>query len=168
MAKPTYVKCRFCKKEIERDKSFNPKERQYFCDENCYENFLQKHNPEPQKSDFRQLTDFIDEIYEKDCNWAWITKQIKHYKEEYGWSDKELLLTLRYYVLILEKPYDVTLGLGQVFPRYYKDAMEYAAQCFWNHEKYQKMKFIEDVVYVPNTSKSYYHRLRGKNNDLFI
>ena len=55
-----------------------------------------------------------------------------------------------------------------MFPRYYKEAMEYTNECFHNKEKYQDMEFKEDVVYVPNTSKSYYHRLKGKDNDLFI
>lgn len=34
------VKCKFCKKQIEKAESYSPKERSYYCDEDCYKESL--------------------------------------------------------------------------------------------------------------------------------
>jgi hypothetical protein len=158
------VKCRNCKKEIKKENSYKhpTKDKMYFCDLNCYNNYI-KNKSETKNTEYHySLTDYIQELYQNQCNWPWIMSQIKHYKKEYGWTDAEILLTLRYYVLILEKNFDTSLGLGQVFPQYYQEALDYTKKCLSNQEKFKNIDFNEKVVFINNTSKSYYQRLKNK------
>ena len=103
------VKCRFCKKEIEKDNAYKVGQKLYFCNK---EHYLFQCNKEKYKSpkinkdgtsnSRRQLTDWIQDYYvgqgydKHDINWQLITAQIKNQMDEYGFKYSGMLLTLKY------------------------------------------------------------------------
>lgn len=133
MGKLQIVKCKYCKKEIERNIAFKhpTKERIYFCGESCYQEYKEKQNNKQKTVDkhFTMLTDFIQELYGKNCNWPWIMAQVKFYQKEYNFTYLGMLIALRYYVIIEENNFDLDMGLGQVLPRYYEIAQNYTNHC---------------------------------------
>ena len=103
------VKCRFCKKEIEKDNAYKVGQKLYFCNK---EHYLSQCNKDKYKSpkinkdgttnSRRQLTDWIQNYYiqqgydKHDINWQLITAQIKNQIDEYGFKYQGMLLTLKY------------------------------------------------------------------------
>lgn len=84
-SKANKVKCRCCKKGIDKETALNPKPMMYYCSQECYDEVLRKTKPayKPQpKSPKRYFTDAVQALYvnyygwDKDhINWAVIHKQ---------------------------------------------------------------------------------------------
>ena len=88
------VKCRYCKKEIDKETAYSEKEGFYYCNETCHINHEQdkrspkkaKKDPKPlEGSDMRKLTDYIQELLverkgigKERINWEMIIKQAKN------------------------------------------------------------------------------------------
>lgn len=98
--------CVMCAKEIERGKGFkSPRYKaEHFCCEDCYNRFVKmksmprppiNYKPAPESSR-RKLTDLLQIIYGDDANWGWLSNQIKDIEQEFGISDDELRLTIKY------------------------------------------------------------------------
>ena len=49
------IKCRHCKKSIDKESAFSPREKLYFCDQECYSKW--------QKSDDGQLDALLDYVW---------------------------------------------------------------------------------------------------------
>ena len=70
------VKCRYCKKEIDKDTAYNPVSGMYYCNENHYLSALEKKkngNKHSYKSadgtDRRAFTDAIQDLYVNQYGW---------------------------------------------------------------------------------------------------
>ena len=109
------VKCRYCKKEIDKDTAYKPKDRLYFCSKEHYKCQCDKEKYKSPKThndgsinERRLLTDYIQDYYveqgydKHDINWQLITAQIKNQIDEYGFKYSGILLTLKYMVEIKE------------------------------------------------------------------
>lgn len=101
------VKCRFCKKEINKDKAFYKKVGSYFCNEECYNKQMKKNNKivnvKKPPSDRRLLTDLILAYYieqgidKNTINWTLETARIKNIlTENPEWKISGLTYTLQY------------------------------------------------------------------------
>lgn len=103
------VKCRYCKKEIDKDTAYKPKDRLYFCSQEHYKCQCDKEkykspkvNTDGKSNDRRQLTDWIQDYYvsqgysKYNINWQLITAQIKNQIDTYGFKYSGMLLTLKY------------------------------------------------------------------------
>jgi len=108
------VVCRFCKKNIDKITAYKVADRQYYCNEDCYSNYINKQKYKPPKkntdgveNERRKLTDAILDIYVKNgidkhtINWKVISAQMKNYLVD-GLTYAGMRLTLDYLVNIKE------------------------------------------------------------------
>lgn len=112
------VKCRYCGKNINKDDAYSPKNRLYFCDAECYEQW--------RKSDDGQLDELLDYVWhlyspskQTSSTYVMIKKQAEHYHNVEGFKYKGMFLAVWYYVEVLERLWKDEYGLGQVLPTYY-------------------------------------------------
>lgn len=112
------VKCRYCGEKIDKDYAFSPREKLYFCDQECYQRW--------RKTDDGELDDLLDYVWnlyspskQTSSTYIMIKKQAEHYHNVEGFKYKGMLLAIRYYVEVLERLWCDDYGLGQVFPTYY-------------------------------------------------
>lgn len=88
------VKCRHCKKSIDKTTAYSPSPKIYYCSEECFNEQKNKFKPDKSKNDGtpnprRVLTDFIQSIYLKqgfdnsDIPWTLITSVLKNIMDTY-------------------------------------------------------------------------------------
>lgn len=164
MAKPVMVKCLNCKKEIEKETAFKVGTRTYYCNEDCYNEKLNKNKPAPKeekpKTDWSQLMDYLNELYNGNCNFPLVCAQVKKMKNEYKFeghpfTDKGIELTLRYYYDILGNSvlenYD---GIG-IVPYYYEKACNNYVETMRISKQIEEMtdEELQDDEFIVKRSK---------------
>ena len=120
-----YVLCSVCGQRFDRDKvqavkSGTRRYAHFTCDPAGEKVPLaDDYSPELQ-----ELKDYIVELFGNDVNWALVTKQIKKYKEENGYSLTGMLKSLKYFFEIKNGNKDKSRGIG-IIPYVYQDAYDY-------------------------------------------
>ena len=144
MAKSAQVTCRHCKKKIDRATAYSQKERIYFCDESCYNEYYNK-------DECGQLELFLDYVwglydreYQTTERYMMIRKQAEHYHNEYGFKYKGMLLAAKWYIETLERTWNNEYGLGQILPDRY-------IQLKRHYEEQQALKKKVDNIHVGTT-----------------
>lgn len=89
---------------------------------------------EEQDSEYKQLIEYIDKLFNKKCNFALVTKQIKTYKEKNGYSYSGILKSLVYAYEIKKNPIDKAHGIG-IVPYVYQDAYNYYLSLYITQKK---------------------------------
>ena len=135
------VTCRYCKTKVNKKDAFSPKEKLYFCDQECYQKWRKTDDGE-----LDALLDYAWHLYSPEkqtsSTYIMIKKQAEHYHNVDGLKYKGMYLAIKYYVEILERLWCDDYGLGQVFPTYY-----IALQRMYEEQKTLKEK-------LKNTNKS--------------
>lgn len=112
------VKCRYCGEKIDKDYAFSPREKLYFCDQECYQRWRKTDDGE-----LDALLDYVWNLYspskQTSSTYLMIKKQAEHYHNVEGFKYLGMFLAVRYYVEVLERLWCDDYGLGQVFPTYY-------------------------------------------------
>ena len=112
------VTCRYCKTKVNKEDAFSPREKLYFCNQECYQRWRKTEDGE-----LDALLDYIWKLYspskQTSSTYIMIKKQAEHYHNVEGFKYKGMLLAVRYYVEVLERLWCDDYGLGQVFPTYY-------------------------------------------------
>ena len=137
-----YVKCIVCgeKFNIEKIQGIQISARK-FAHEKCYSEGKgeivplpppkEKEPPKPKEStidaDLQALRVYIfEELYNKDCNFAMINKQIKQYHDEYGYTYTGMLKTLKWFYEIQKNPISKAIKRDiAILPYIYRDASKY-------------------------------------------
>ncbi len=112
------VTCRYCKEKIDKENAFSPREKLYFCDQECYQRW--------RKTDDGQLDALLDYVWhlyspskQTSSTYVMIKKQAEHYHNVEGFKYLGMFLAVQYYVEVLERLWCDDYGLGQVLPTYY-------------------------------------------------
>lgn len=112
------VTCRYCKTKVNKEDAFSPREKLYFCDQECYQRWRKTDDGE-----LDALLDYAWHLYSPEkqtsSTYIMIKKQAEHYHNVEGLKYKGMYLAIKYYVEILERLWCDDYGLGQVFPTYY-------------------------------------------------
>lgn len=112
------VTCRYCKTKVNKEDAFSPREKLYFCDQECYQRWRKTEDGE-----LDALLDYIWKLYspskQTSSTYIMIKKQAEHYHNVEGFKYKGMYLAVRYYIEVLERLWCDDYGLGQVFPTYY-------------------------------------------------
>lgn len=112
------VTCRYCKTKVNKEDAFSPREKLYFCNQECYQRWRKTEDGE-----LDALLDYIWKLYspskQTSSTYIMIKKQAEHYHNVEGFKYKGMLLAVRYYIEVLERLWCDDYGLGQVFPTYY-------------------------------------------------
>lgn len=127
------VKCAICGLSFDRDKVPAVKHgaRRYSHPE-CEASQEVQENKET--SDYSLLKDYINEIFDKKVNWPLVAKQIKDYKENYGYTYSGMRGTLKFAVEVQRQDTSKFKGVG-IIPIAYLPAKEY----------YSKIKKAQDA-----------------------
>ena len=132
--------CKVCGKEIPYGKSYKGEhfKNEKFCSAECYTERLNastKLNPPaqkpkinykpPKKSDRRKVTDYIQDWWPYEPNWAFLMTQLKAIMDEYELSYIDVLLILKYCREYEQIELDPTYGLYQFFPKYIEPTRQF-------------------------------------------
>lgn len=144
--------CYICQSPIPRGQRFkSPRYKNLsFCSESCYNQYLaSKQQPKPSSS-FDKLKSYINDLWQGQVNWPFMMRQIKNLKEEYGVSDNDIRMMLKYAVEYEDVKVDLDYGLLQ-FIQYLQPSQEFAQEIRKNQALAENME--DDEVEVVKASK---------------
>ena len=102
--------------------------------------------PLPQKDaeneDLAKLKDYINKLFGSSINWPLVTKQIKTFKEENGYTYSGMLKSLVYFYEVKGNHIENSKGIG-IIPFAYKDAYNYYYSLFLAQSQNEKIDFKE-------------------------
>ena len=145
--------CYICGTEIPRGQRFkSPRYKNLsFCSEACYNQHLaSKQQPKPKSSSLDKLKSYINDLWQGQVNWPFMMRQIKNLKEEYGVSDNDIRLMLKYAVKYEGMKVDLDYGLLQ-FIQYLQPSQEFAEEIRKNQALAESME--DDEVEVVKASR---------------
>lgn len=150
------VKCPVCG-------SMNNKEdteeygKRYYCP-SCLKTKLEQ--SEARRSDWDRLFKYICKVYNIETLTGMMYKQLKEYRDEYGYKDSGMYATLRYYYDILGNEVLEGSGVG-IIPYYYDKAREYYKQCAEVEKSLDNYVESSDIEVVSNVNNRI--KLSNKN-----
>lgn len=152
--------CYICQAEIPRGQRFkSPRYKNLsFCSESCYNQYLaSKQQPKPSSS-LDKLKSYINNLWQGEVNWPFMMRQIKNLKEEYGMSDNDIRMMLKYAVEYEGVKVDLDYGLLQ-FIQYLQPSQEFAQEIRKNQALAESME--DDEVEVVKVSKGKNRWMKG-------
>lgn len=125
------MKCRQCGKEVNKDAAIQVKPRIYVCSADCEQKYNAKSVQSSQKeskkcNDLIELKSYINQLYNGNVNWGLVMRQIKSFKEEYGYTYKQQLWVLKYAYEIKDMCFEAQ-GIG-IIPWLFKEAKQFYSQ----------------------------------------
>lgn len=144
--------CIVCQTPIPRGQRFkSPRYKNLsFCSEACYNQHLaSKQQPKPSSS-LDKLKAYINDLWQGEVNWPFMMRQIKNLKEEYGVSDNDIRMMLKYAVEYEGVKVDLDYGLLQ-FIQYLQPSQEFAEEIRKNQVSAESMK--DDEVEIVKASR---------------
>lgn len=126
--------CKGCGKKLQPDEKYIHSSKTY-CKE-CFDKI------ERESTEYKQLIEFICTKYELEKPTGFILKQIKEFRNEYGYSYAAMTYTLWYCMEILGKPYIEKYGVALI-RHYYDEAKDYYSQQERSKEKISKLSNME-------------------------
>ena len=153
-------KCHICGTEIPRGQRFkSPRYKNLsFCSESCYNQYLaSKQQPKPSSS-LDKLKSYINDLWQGQVNWPFMMRQIKNLKEEYGVSDNDIRMMLKYAIEYEGMKVDLDYGLLQ-FIQYLQPSQEFAGEIRKNQALAESME--DDGVEVVKVSKGKNRWMKG-------
>lgn len=144
--------CVICNQSIPRGQRYkSPTHKSLsFCSESCYNQYLaSKQQPKPSSS-LDKLKAYINDIWQGQVNWPFMMRQIKNLKEEYGVSDNDIRMMLKYAVEYEGVKVNPEYGLLQ-FIQYLQPAKEFAEDILRNKELAESME--DDEVEIVKASR---------------
>lgn len=111
------VKCPECGMFNDKENTVHHNSK-YYC-KVCYENRTRE------SQDYKDLIDYICELYKIDAPTGWMLKQIKDFKEQFNYTYRGIKTTLHYFYE-LQKGNDVSdsMGIG-IVPFIYEEAKKF-------------------------------------------
>lgn len=137
MSRP--VKCPVCGAMNKKETSVKLG-RRYYCTE-CAE------YSESAQTDWDLLFQYICWLYQIPTLTGVMFKQLKDYRENWGYTDLGMYHTLRYYHELMGKPVKEDAGIG-IIPYYYDRAKTHMIQRYEINQKLQELDYKEEKRYV--------------------
>lgn len=144
------VKCFYCQKYFDRQKeeTVSVSARRYAHKE-CHD--LYKVDKTQEELDYEALEKYIKKLFNENYVNAQIKKQIKDYKNEYGYTYSGILKTLIYWYEVKENKIDHNAHYGiAIVPYIYKQASEYYYSLFLAQQANDSINITD---YIPKTKE---------------
>lgn len=156
MSKPKMCVCKMCKADILKDNAYvikgeEGKRDTFYCNIECFDKLIMEKQLKKVKNvdpHIRELNDYIYELYDKNVNFPFISSQIKSMKDNYDFKTLGILLTLKYYVEVLEIPFNQEYGITNVITKYYKLAKDDYINKLKIEKLIDEFDFVENVQVV--------------------
>ena len=118
------VKCKYCNEQFDRNKEpFVEVSNRRYAHKACAEKYQQSTSQE--ELDYLALEKYIKKLFNKNVLTARIKKQIKDYRQEYGYTYTGMQKTLYWWFEIKKNSIDqANEGIG-IVPYVYNDALDY-------------------------------------------
>lgn len=144
--------CVICNQSIPRGQRYkSPTHKSLsFCSESCYNQYLASKQQPKLSSSLDKLKSYINDLWQGEVNWPFMMRQIKNLKEEYGVSDNDIRMMLKYAVEYEGVKVDLDYGLLQ-FIQYLQPSQEFAQEIRKNQALAENME--DDEVEVVKASK---------------
>ena len=158
------VKCRNCKKEIERNSAYKVGKASYYCDVDCYNETMSKRNKNKTKyepadpSERRNFTDYVQFIYisngydKSEINWTVLMAQTKSILQEHPqWSYTTLQYILQYMYEIVQINLFAEESNGSILsllPFYGLEAEKYFNQTKEIEENIKNFDFKDNEIVI--------------------
>ena len=139
--------CKVCNKNIERGQRYKSPTltSMCFCCEDCYNKYIKQKEEAKQKkkadkfkpekgTSRRKLTDLIQSIFGEDANWALLMTQCKSIEQDYGFTDNDLRLGIKYAITYENYIPNLDYGMYQ-FISYIKPSQDFANQIKYSQEQ---------------------------------
>lgn len=152
--------CYICGAEIPRGQRFkSPRYKNLpFCSEGCYNQYLASKQQPKLSSSLDKLKSYINDLWQGEVNWPFMMRQIKNLKEEYGVSDNDIRMMLKYAVEYEGVKVDLDYGLLQ-FIQYLQPSQEFAQEIRKNQALAENME--DDEVEMVKASKGKNRWMKG-------
>ena len=105
-------------------------------------------------NEYRQLTDFINQLYGKKCNWKIIAKQIQRYIEEDGLTYAQIAKCLYWFYVIEQNPIEKSNGHIGIVPYAVAGTREYYKKLSAANAHNEKFNVKKDIPIKEITIKS--------------
>ena len=123
MAAP--IVCIYCKQKIDIAKEpFVQMSQSTFAHKSCVAK-VQASKIEQQEQDYNELAKYIKELFGANYLSASVTKQIRDFRVEYGYTYKDMLNTLKYWYEVRRASKELAEGRIGIIPYVYEDAKKY-------------------------------------------
>lgn len=163
-------KCRYCKKEIEKDNSYKVGKASYYCNQECYELSQNKKDKPQTDSSRRQLTDYIQDYYldngynKNEINWNLLASQIKNLVDK-GMKYSGIKYCLWYMIEIKEMNLfndDFNGSILNLVDFYYEESKRYWKQTDDIKKEIEQFDFEDNVVIVKKPLDKYNKKCYNK------
>ena len=152
--------CYICGTEIPRGQRYkSPRYKSIpVCSEACYNQYLASKQQLKPSSSLDKLKAYINDLWQGQVNWPFMMRQIKNLKEEYGVSDNDIRMMLKYAVEYEGVKVDLDYGLLQ-FIQYLQPSQEFAEEIRKNRALAESME--DDEVEMVRASKGKNRWMKG-------
>lgn len=174
------VKCPYCNIIFDTNKEeFIQLKNRRYAHKSCYDAAGGEKPPKQTRTkkekeedpNLKALKDYINQLFGDKTNWAMVTKQIKNYKEDYGYSYSGILKSLIYFYEIKGGSKEKANGSIGIVPFLYQNAYDYYYNLFIAQEQTRNVSFqkIEKEYYIkpPKSvgSKHKFFKLGDENEE---
>ena len=122
MIKP--IVCFYCKKKISDNEEKVQVSQNNYAHRNCFE-LIKENNRNNQEAEYNNLTSYIKELFGAKYLGANITKQIRDFRIEYGYTYKSMLDTLKYWYEVRNASKEAAEGRIGIIPYIHDEAQRY-------------------------------------------
>ena len=153
-----YCICPKCNEKFDRDRIQAVKvgARRY-GHASCFpenKDFIPLQNNIENSEEYKELMDYIKELYQDKANYPLIKKQIKQYIKEYNYSISGMMKSLMYFYQIKNNPIDKSNGGIGIIPFCYQQAYNYYYEIYINSQhagtgNYNSTKSKEIEILTP-------------------
>jgi YHS domain-containing protein len=169
------AKCRNCGKEIDKETAYKVGKVSYYCNEQCYQQTVQKRNKQKDKyesqieTERRSLTDYIQSIYlqqgydRSEIPWQLLMSQTKNILSEHlNWSYTSIQYILYYMYEVLELNLFAEESNGSILsllPFYGIEAEKYYNQTEKISQAVDDFEFDDSKVVVKKINRKVNHKM---------
>lgn len=154
------VKCLYCSETFDANQEEFIQIKRRYAHKNCYEaagcqppppakrkttTKAKSSAPKQEDPDLKALKDYIQQLFGDNANWAMITKQIKTYREENGYSYSGILKSLIFFYEVKHGSREKANGAIGIVPFTYQAAYNYYLDIFLANQQNENKDFVQTI-----------------------
>lgn len=137
------VICPYCNKTFDRDKTQCVQIGRRYAHTDCA---LTKHkNDNAEAEDKQKLLDYLDELFNHNCNWVVINQMLKKYISEYNYTYSGIMKAMHYFYEIKGNSIAKANGSIGIIPYIYNESYQYYYD-IWLSQQRNKDKDLQSYV----------------------
>lgn len=149
------VKCVHCKNQVDKENCTQLSTRRYVCN-NCLEEYTLLEKQRQTEADaYKDLIDYICQLFSIKAPTLLIVSQIKRFKDEYGYTYQGMKATLEYFFELQHNSLENSSGVG-IIPYVYDEVKKFYADKKALQKQIEKYDLNNPNVNVNNVTIKHY------------